>query len=355
MRVLFAMRSVYLPHWIGGMQVSTDALCKALIRSGFDARVFCGVYTGWPFDIARRGLKKFIGRDLLGRNFARDLSCGYPVYRARDAVAAAKEAAASIMPDVVVVQSWAAHELAKPFLMARIPTIIYVHTLQPFIIDDEMRHSRCFYCIAISHFAATQYRDKGISRIVPPLIEKHHFRVESTREAVLFINPIVEKGLDIAVDLARHRPDVSFDFFESWRLKRKQKRHARYLTNALPNVRWHSATTDTRQAYRRARLVLIPSVTETWGRVASEGHISGIPTLGSNRGALPETIGPAGICVDFEAPREVWHRAFSEIWDSAESYARFSAAAEKFSLRPEIQPDNVIASFIDLLQSIVAQ
>src|SRR5262249_21620774 len=56
-------------------------------------------------------------------------------------------------------------------------------------------------------------------------------------------------------------------------------------------------TDDMRTVYCDTRILLVPSQweDETWGRVVSEAQLSGIPVITSDRGGLPESVGPGGI------------------------------------------------------------
>ena len=107
-----------------------------------------------------------------------------------------------------------------------------------------------------------------------------------------------------------------------------------------------------RKVYRQAKLLLAPSqCLETWGRVATEAHFSGIPVLASNSGGLPEAVGPGGICLPPDAPVACWIGAFSEIWDNPARYLQLSQAALEYSRRPEIAPDAIANSLIAIVQS----
>ncbi len=95
--------------------------------------------------------------------------------------------------------------------------------------------------------------------------------------------------------------------------------------------------------YSRTKLLLMPALcNETFGLVAAEAMLNGIPVLASNRGALPETIGKAGFL--FEVPakytpdtREVptaeevepWVETIIRLWDDAAEYERRSKAARE--------------------------
>jgi glycosyltransferase involved in cell wall biosynthesis len=355
MRVLFATTHIHLPQGTGGIEVTVDTLCKALAQRGFEAGVLCSLDKGGLFGLQRR-----LARKLAGSEAVEDRLCGYPVFRAWRMLQAAPEVIARFRPDVVVVQGWLANELAKPFLRAGLPTVISVHTAEPFGLDEELAAARRLSFVVNSRFTGSLHADKSILDVIPPLIVRQDYAVESSRAAALFVNPTKVKGRDIVFALARARPDVRFEVFETWRLAPEDRREAGARCAGLRNVHWRGAISDMRRAYRHAKLVLMPSLAtesfvETWGRVASEGHISGIPTLASATGALPDTVGPAGICVAPDAPPDNWAEAFSALWDRPGVYAGYSDAAVRFSQREEIAVEQVVGRFLGVLERAAAQ
>lgn len=56
------------------------------------------------------------------------------------------------------------------------------------------------------------------------------------------------------------------------------------------------------EAYRAADVLLFPSLDEGFGLPVLEAMAAGVPVVASNRGALPEVVGDAGILVDPEDP-----------------------------------------------------
>jgi glycosyltransferase involved in cell wall biosynthesis len=112
------------------------------------------------------------------------------------------------------------------------------------------------------------------------------------------------------------------------------------------NVEWGARVADMREVYGRARFVLAPSAwEEPWGRIATEAQVSGIPVLASDRGGLPEAVGPGGILLDPEGPFDRWIEALSALWDDPEVLHRYGEAARLHSARPEIQPERLAGRF----------
>jgi glycosyltransferase involved in cell wall biosynthesis len=114
------------------------------------------------------------------------------------------------------------------------------------------------------------------------------------------------------------------------------------LTGGLTNVTLMPNDPDARKFYRRTKILLMPSLVENAGLVASEAMMNGIPVIASNRGGLPETVGEAGILIDIPSwytPKsttlptaeevEPWIAAIQRLWDDAAEYERGRLAGLK--------------------------
>jgi glycosyltransferase involved in cell wall biosynthesis len=89
------------------------------------------------------------------------------------------------------------------------------------------------------------------------------------------------------------------------------------------------------------RILLVPStVAESFGRVAAEAMVNGIPPIVSNRGGLPQTVGGGGIVLNLpdwltpesqELPTEdevrPWFDAVCALWDDPDRYQAASRRA----------------------------
>jgi glycosyltransferase involved in cell wall biosynthesis len=74
------------------------------------------------------------------------------------------------------------------------------------------------------------------------------------------------------------------------------------LEHLTPRVRRTGYVSDQelQRLYREASLLVLPSLTEGFGITALEAMTVGVPVVASNRGALPEVVGDAGILVNPE-------------------------------------------------------
>ena len=129
-----------------------------------------------------------------------------------------------------------------------------------------------------------------------------------SRERLLFINPSLEKGAAVVVQLAllmeQRRPDIVFEVVESrgnWQQMVQQVTQAQGQPRvSLPNVVVTPNTDDVRPIFGRARVLLAPSLWwESAGRVIAEAMLNGIPAIIPNRGGPLEMMEDAGFKVEF--------------------------------------------------------
>ncbi|MGM0987930.1 MAG: glycosyltransferase [Pseudomonadota bacterium] len=170
-----------------------------------------------------------------------------------------------------------------------------------------------------SQATAEMYRKEAgfAARPVGKFIDPGHFVAEQhERKRLLFVNPSWQKGASVFVQLAekleRERPEIELEVVEAradWPavLRQTTQRMGKRLTE-LSNVVVTPNTSDMRGPYRRARILVSPSLWwESSGRVLAEAMLNGIPALITNRGGMPEMIDDAGIAFDlpeacYEAP-----------------------------------------------------
>lgn len=349
MRFLFASTHSYPPQRAGGIESSTHNLCEALLERGHEVAVMASLESSGSVALWNRVRRKL----LFGPRFPSDSRMGYPVYRGWNPVEGAEEVLRDFEPSVVVIQGRYPVPLASGFVALGVPSILYLRDVEFHELGGEIAQGDGLSVIANSRFTAGQARTRlGIEApTLPPLVRPEAYRTASTREKVVFVNPHPVKGVEIAFALAEARPDIPFLFLESWKLRRELEDELRGRAARLENVEWRSRAQDMRGIYGEARLLLVPSRwEEAWGRVPTEGQVSGIPVLASNRGGLPESVGPGGILVDPEAPSATWVQALSRIWDDPEEYERLSEAAWAHSQREEIQPGYLVSRLVELAE-----
>jgi len=189
---------------------------------------------------------------------------------------------------------WAALRAARFARAEGVKNVFFLHNLS----YERVELFELFDLVIVpSQFAADYYRERlGINPIViPPLIDENRFKSDLRAPKYLtFINPSVEKGLplvvEIANELSRKRPDIPL-LVVGGRTPLKPVQNLPQM-KALANVSYSPGASDPRAIYDVTRLLLVPSLCEeTFGRVVIEAAFNGIPSLCSNRGALPEVMG----------------------------------------------------------------
>ncbi len=190
------------------------------------------------------------------------------------------------------------------------------------------------------------------------------------RQYATFINPQSTKGLyvfaRIAEQLAARRPDIPL-LVMAGRSRAGWQQETGIDLSRLPNLTIRPSVRNPREFYAITKLLLMPSLwNESFGLVAAEAMLNGIPVLASNRGALPETIGDAGFLFDIPAKytpetREVptaeevepWVETIIRLWDDAAEYERWSRAARERA--QQWHPDRLAPIYRDFFASITHQ
>lgn len=304
MRILFLTGQAHLPQSFGGVQSSTETTICHLNSAGHECAVACALWGGDRFALAARLKMRIYGT----RNVI-DTKRGYPVYRSWDPIQNANNSVARFRPDVAVVQHSSTVQFIEQLHTSGIPIVVYLRNLEFDELGGDLAdmppHVRY---IANSQFTARSYHERfGIDPIVlPPLIDPARYRTQPG-SYVTMINPAAEKGIDVTLSLIERCRQIPFLIVEGWGGDKDIIDRIEKLRLSGCDVRLVKKTDDMRAIYSQTRILLAPSLwEEAWGRVASEAHVSGIPVIGSDRGGLPEAIGPGGRILPHDAPVERW-------------------------------------------------
>lgn len=151
----------------------------------------------------------------------------------------------------------------------------------------------------------------------PPVTPDRH-RVPSTGDAITLCNLNEHKGALLFYDLAAAEPHRKFLGVVGGHGKQVIRR-------GLPNVTIHEHTPDMRQVWSQTRVLLMPSVYESYGLVAQEAGLNGIPTIAHPTPGLVENLGGGGMFADRDQVDE-WRMMLQRL-DRHEEYAHASEYA----------------------------
>lgn len=187
----------------------------------------------------------------------------------------------------------------------------------PFLWKNFRDYSRAAlyatHTIANSSFISKKIKELlgADSSIIYPPIKTKDYRVNYSKGGyITMVNPRTKyKGPDIFLNIANRMSNEEFLLvgpIGPSKIKERAKQ--------IPNVTHWEWCEDMREAYREAKVVVVPSRWEAFGRVPAEAMMSGIPCVVSNRGGLPEVVGETGVVIDKIESVDAWiegiHRAF---------------------------------------------
>ena len=326
-----------MPQRTGGVASSTHQLARKLEKRGHATSVlaalrpsgFTGIYTRLK---GKLGDKKKVC----------DTYLGYKTYRRRNVIGALPDIVELVRPNVAIVHPSRQIAIAKELRRLSVPVILYFRDVEFDRLDGDPREIDKAQFLANSEFTAQRVRERfGIApRVIPPLFDKTAYLTHRRPENVTFINPTMVKGSSIALKLVARCPEIPFCFLESWPLPQNYLDEMRHSMRGVSNFSLRRRTNNMKAIYRRAKIILVPSKwEEAWGRVATEAQYSGIPIIASNRGGLPESVGPGGVLLDPNGPVDAWVEALRRLWHDEAYYCELSAQALAHSARPEIDPE----------------
>ena len=353
MRLLFVSEVAHLPQKFGGVESNTHETALELTRRGHFVAVASELRPSGLLSLRTRFLAKAGFRAGLHDNVM-----GYPTYRRWQVQDSLPELIAHIRPDVAIVQPPRQIALTQQLRRMGVPAIIYFHDVDypnlggdPGVLDDVA-------FLANSQFTARSYRAKfGIAPdVMLPLFRAEKYTTSRRPKNVTLVNPHFSKGGDLALKLAIACPDIPFSLQKSWSLPKDQEAVILSHVKAHPNLTLNAPTMNMKEVYRHAKMILMPSrLEEAWGRVASEAQFNGIPVIASDRGGLPEAVGPGGILLDPDGPVEPWIDAVRKLWSDDVHYARLSAAALAHAARPEIDPGIQMDKLLAVAEKAIRQ
>lgn len=160
----------------------------------------------------------------------------------------------------------------------------------------------------------------GPSIVAHPPVDPDRYAVDPG-DKVTLVNLSAEKGAGVFWACAKALPEVAFLGVEGG--YGPQLRFAGH-----PNVTLQRLTGDMAgQVYARTRILLMPSIAETWGRVGLEAAASGIPTIAHPHPGVREALGRSAIYVD-RGDIDGWVKAIAKL-SSPVGWVRKSAAARQ--------------------------
>lgn len=168
-----------------------------------------------------------------------------------------------------------------------------------------------------------RFTDTAQTVLYPPTFVDDYDTDPEHRSRISLVNLLDGKGAPLFYELARRLPDREF-----WGISGAYG--AQKPAPALPNLEIRPNRPDMGPVWEETRILLAPSVYESYGKAAVEALASGIPVIAHPTEGLSESLGTAGIFCDREDP-DAWVAAIENLDDSR----RYRAAARRARSRAE--------------------
>ena len=237
--------------------------------------------------------------------------------------------------DVIFTQLDFAADVAEDCKKTKKPAVWFAHNTFNYISVRRNQHINVVYN---SHWGSEHGKYPNNSFILQPPVNIDHYRVERGEEITL-INLNRNKGAELFYEVAQMMPEYKF--------LAVQGGYGEQIYKDLPNVTYMVNQPDIRNAYKRTKILLMPSQYESWGRTATEAMASGIPCIVSDLPALRENCGDAGIYCSPDRPHQ-WVNAIKNV---VNNYELCSRAA--FDRADELRPHDKLINFEQWVTTLI--
>lgn len=176
----------------------------------------------------------------------------------------------------------------------------------------------------------------------PPVYADQH--KASPGECITLVNLNRNKGSDLFYELAEMMPDQKF-------LGVVGGHGEQIVREDLPNVEIVQHTSDMKNdVWSRTKVLLMPSIYESYGMAGVEAMASGIPVIAHPTPGLLESLGKAGTFLDRDHAKS-WEVTLREVL-KPRTYAELSETAAKRS--KQLDPGPELEAWVDELERLVA-
>jgi glycosyltransferase involved in cell wall biosynthesis len=216
------------------------------------------------------------------------------------------------------------HLVALGAVLARVPVVAWFHAYEAEPWDRRLgpvwgRLLPKLRLIAVSELARQIVTETGLGQsraisIVPNPIDPSEIRPEAESPNALATlggprPPVVgylgswsrDKGFDLLPDIVREVRDVAVEWAMFLPKPRSSNRDGKAVWSRLEalsigrRVSFPGRMSDVRDAYRACDIVICPSRRESFGRIAAEAMVNGLPVVASDIGPFRELVGEAGL------------------------------------------------------------
>jgi glycosyltransferase involved in cell wall biosynthesis len=209
------------------------------------------------------------------------------------------------------------------------PLLYYSHNTS---VPTSISHRPNIGVIWNTEWIQNHYNWKNPSIVVHPPTIKSNYKVDKTGNRITLINLWEPKGGAIFTDIARALPQFGF-------LGVRGGYGEQIVEPGIKNIKYLDNSPDMKAVYKQTKIVLMPSTYESWGMVATEAMVNGIPVIASPTPGLQENLGYAGIYKD-RKDKEGWVNEVTRLMTDEDYYKERSELC--FKRVEELNPEKEV-------------
>lgn len=196
----------------------------------------------------------------------------------------------------------AQNELSLPAVLAaeKVGAISVINVHTPPKYGKGIRYGVCYadYAVYNTETSAREWGEPNALVLHPP-INQMPTNIKTNGDAYTVLSSLVNKGVEVVLDLAKMYPDKRFIIVRSPAEPTHGLSNLEERAALLPNVELHPRVPP-EEVYKyleQTRILLVPSRYETYGMSAIEAAGYGIPTVHVDTPHVREGIGDAAVLV----------------------------------------------------------
>lgn len=210
------------------------------------------------------------------------------------------------------------------------------------------------YAIYNTHTAAKEWGEPRALVVHPPTIPATG-NINSKGDAYTLLSSLVNKGVEVVLELAKKYPEQRFIIVRSPAEKTHGLPNLERRVAKLPNIELHQrvAPEQVHKYLEQTRILLVPSRYETYGMSAIEAAEYGIPSIHVDTPHVREGIGDAAILIE-PLDTDAAARGINLIEKNYQSYSDKARNRSEFLRLRQEQELTKLAEFMDAIQKPIS-
>jgi glycosyltransferase involved in cell wall biosynthesis len=264
-RIVWVMHS-YVPNVLAGSEITAEDQIAFLKKKGWTVYV---LVNRWVVP-EHKGVQIFpIKKDRLGE--------------APDGIRKLFQSA-----DLIAAQNYPINDLFLAVDEFKKPVVIFLHTQNDNRSTLSFRMGSPTYVVYNVNFIKLESTNAHPSIVVHPKVDTEKFKFEKhDPKYVTLINCNENKGGPLLPQIAKALPEIQFLGIKGSYAKQNVQ------DDKPANLTYLDTQTDMVSIYKKTKVLIMPSKSETWGRTAVEAMASGTPVIVSRSPGLLECVGKA--------------------------------------------------------------